>query len=208
VVEDNELGSIMGNLPPDEAAKVLTDLANLRGGPDNITCIVIRVNHPQLTTTTGGKKARTGGFKLPVHPAAIITFTVLLLATILFYVFGRWQAAFVPAILCGISLLWIAIQFVRSLAKGGSASAADRFGKGPYVRVDCGTGKQAYMKLKVITEKLIASIKKQNRDIDMKTVDAHLAKAEESVKAGKFSDSVKSYSRCISFMMDSLRGGA
>ena len=42
----------------------------------------------------------------------------------------------------------------------------------------------------------------------MKIVDADLAKAEGTVKAGKFSDSVKSYSRCISFMMDSLRGGA
>ena len=208
MVEDNELGSIMGNLPPDEAAKVLTDLANLRGGPDNITCIVIRVNHPQLTTTAGGKKVRSGGLKLPVHPAALLTFAALLLATILFCVFGSWQAAFVPAVLCGISSLWIIIQLVRSLAQGVSTSAGDRFGKGPYVRVDCGSGKQAYMKLKVITEKLLDSIKKQNRQIDMKTVDAHLARAEEAVKAGKFSDSVKSYSRCISFMMDSLRGGA
>jgi serine/threonine protein phosphatase PrpC len=42
-VEDEELGVILHCLPPREAVQVLVDLANLRGGPDNITVIVARV---------------------------------------------------------------------------------------------------------------------------------------------------------------------
>ena len=36
------MGAIFQCLPPAEAARVLVDLANLRGGPDNIT-VVVRV---------------------------------------------------------------------------------------------------------------------------------------------------------------------
>ena len=36
-VKDEEIGAIARHLPPEEAARVLIDLANLRGGPDNVT---------------------------------------------------------------------------------------------------------------------------------------------------------------------------
>ena len=38
-------------LPPAEACQFLVDLANLRGGPDNITCVVVDV----LPTETAGQ---------------------------------------------------------------------------------------------------------------------------------------------------------
>jgi len=54
VIEDSEIGSILGNMPPKEAAKVMVDLANLRGGPDNITVVIVKITHPQLATTRAG----------------------------------------------------------------------------------------------------------------------------------------------------------
>ncbi len=39
-VDDEELGVILGAVPLAEAAQVLVDLANLRGGPDNITVVL------------------------------------------------------------------------------------------------------------------------------------------------------------------------
>lgn len=44
-VSDAEMGAIVSVLPPAEACRFLVDLANLRGGPDNITAIVVRVTH-------------------------------------------------------------------------------------------------------------------------------------------------------------------
>lgn len=43
-LDDEEIGTILRCLDPNDAAHVLVDLANLRGGPDNITVIVARVN--------------------------------------------------------------------------------------------------------------------------------------------------------------------
>jgi protein phosphatase len=42
-VTDPELGAVVAALPPAEACRFLVDLAKLRGGPDNITAIVVRV---------------------------------------------------------------------------------------------------------------------------------------------------------------------
>src|SRR5204862_7793718 len=40
---DREIGAVVSTLPPVEACRFLVDLANLQGGPDNITVIVARV---------------------------------------------------------------------------------------------------------------------------------------------------------------------
>jgi protein phosphatase len=42
-VTDAEMGAVVTVLPPAEACQFLIDLANLRGGPDNITALVVRV---------------------------------------------------------------------------------------------------------------------------------------------------------------------
>ena len=43
-VSDAEMGAVASCLPPAEACRFLIDLANLRGGPDNITVLIVRVN--------------------------------------------------------------------------------------------------------------------------------------------------------------------
>jgi PPM family protein phosphatase len=42
-VEDNELGAFAGNFHPSDACRYLVNLANLRGGLDNITVIIVRI---------------------------------------------------------------------------------------------------------------------------------------------------------------------
>lgn len=42
-VSDQEIGAVASVLPPAEACRFLVDLSNLRGGPDNITVIVVHV---------------------------------------------------------------------------------------------------------------------------------------------------------------------
>ena len=53
-VNDEEMGILLHCLPPAEAARTLIDLANLRGGPDNITVVIVRVQGP---LSPGGQTA-------------------------------------------------------------------------------------------------------------------------------------------------------
>jgi protein phosphatase len=43
VVNPQEIGAVVTALPPDDAARFLVHLANLRGGPDNITVMIVQV---------------------------------------------------------------------------------------------------------------------------------------------------------------------
>lgn len=56
-VSDEEIGAVARVLPPDEACNFLVDLANLRGGSDNITIIVLRV-HELGTASSAARKQR------------------------------------------------------------------------------------------------------------------------------------------------------
>ena len=46
-VSDAEIGAIASSLPPAEACRALVGLANLRGGPDNITVLIVQVKEKQ-----------------------------------------------------------------------------------------------------------------------------------------------------------------
>ncbi|MCZ2344456.1 MAG: protein phosphatase 2C domain-containing protein [Bacteroidales bacterium] len=43
MITPDEIGMVLATFPPDQAAKFLVDLANARGGPDNITCLIVSV---------------------------------------------------------------------------------------------------------------------------------------------------------------------
>lgn len=46
VLNDEEIGIVAGELAPAEACRLLVNLANLRGGPDNITVAIVRIGAP------------------------------------------------------------------------------------------------------------------------------------------------------------------
>lgn len=65
LVKDNELLTYANTLPPDEAAERLVELAKERGGHDNITVQIIRVNR------VAGKRIKKGGIKVKVKKRSI-----------------------------------------------------------------------------------------------------------------------------------------
>jgi protein phosphatase len=76
---DAEIGMIAGELPPTEASRLLVHLANLRGGPDNITVIVVRAgdipegaaDSDPVVSTRSGSDMGWWGFALMCLLAAV-----------------------------------------------------------------------------------------------------------------------------------------
>jgi serine/threonine protein phosphatase PrpC len=136
-VNDEEIAAVLTVFSPQEAVQVLIDLANLRGGPDNITVIVARVNGtpqtPPVSWSVPGKTSHR-----PIHPAVWVALGVSGLATVLFLLARHFGAALV------LGLLTIgagAITFVRAFGAGGRRLDGLRFGRGPFnprtVLVNC-----------------------------------------------------------------------
>jgi protein phosphatase len=78
-VTDQEIGAVASVLPPAEACRFLVDLANLRGGPDNITVVIVRVAgtaEPGATDSlTTRRRARLAWF--PAWVASFVAGTLL-----------------------------------------------------------------------------------------------------------------------------------
>ena len=108
-VQDAEIGAVLLCLPLDEAVRALVDLANLRGGPDNITVVCAKVLGPQIIQDAGGQHAERGNQNIrPVHPLVWTILGMTTLATMGLFAIGQWipaLATLIAAVVSGIIAL-------------------------------------------------------------------------------------------------------
>ncbi len=140
-VRPEELGAVVAVMPPAEACAFLIELANLRGGSDNITCLIVQVPRGDGNTADDlaprPKVSRLAG--LAKWWAKTISWPItLLVAGGLLVALSVWLkledlplvlciavfALATAAILAGLGLL--AVQFRKRGTDGGGAAASDR----------------------------------------------------------------------------------
>ncbi len=209
-VEDAELGPILSNLSPTEAARVLVDLSNLRGGPDNITAIIVKITGAPLATdgVNGSKPIRISGKKgqNKIQPLSWALFFGCLLAAVLFGLISQsWISAAVPGAIALCSLLWIFVQMSGSMSNGVALGSGQKFGKGPYTRTNCASGKQLITQLEKITGELQRAAIEEQWAVDWQKMKMLVEKASLSAKSGEQSMAIRCYARSISFLMEQLR---
>jgi PPM family protein phosphatase len=139
-VADTEIAAILAALPPKDAAQALIDLANLRGGPDNITVIIVKATGPRAVSANSRAiplTLKSGEKPKPVHPAFWLVPAVCLLAGIILVVSGQYIPGAVAAVgaLVGLGI---------ALTQGGSKAdrllaAGQRLGRGPYTEFKADT---------------------------------------------------------------------
>lgn len=61
-VSDREIGAVVSALPPAEACRFLVHLANMQGGPDNITAVVVHV--PGTPSSAAGQTSAANGLQV------------------------------------------------------------------------------------------------------------------------------------------------
>lgn len=208
VVKDEEIASVLANLPPDEAVRVLVDLANLRGGPDNITAIVAKVTGPELASSAAAEPILLGGNGGKPSGINPITWVVLLaagLGTVTFFLMtNSWLISLIPALVFLGGLIWLLIQ---ALGSGGGSPlyAGRRFGKGPYVSVKCGTGQAVANQLQEVADQLLTAGRSQGWNIDWDQLAAMMEKAKHMIADENYNEAIRIYGRAISTLMEQLR---
>ncbi len=207
MVEDAEIGAILANLPPKEATRVLVDLANLRGGPDNSTLIIVEVAHPEMATnaTANPIKINASSKRFGIHPFAWATLIGASLATALFTYSSGWVIGLIPGIIALASLIWILSLIIMKATAGQEVTAGRAFGKAPYSRTNCGDGVQVTRQLAAVINQLQEGAKEQEWKVDWSKLNALVSEAEEAAEKGELPIAISSYGRSISFLMDQLR---
>jgi len=207
-VSDEELGPILANLPTREAARVLVDLSNLRGGPDNITLIIVKVLDPAMATASNARVGpiRVGSKKTKFTPIAFGVLALFTATALVMYLFSQTLfPAIIPGVCALVALTWILIQLSNSYSGGVVLGDGQRFGKGPYTKTDAASGKDVIYQLESITGDLQKAAVGQKWEVDWPKMERLIAKANESVKNEDQAMAIRCYARSICFLMEELR---
>jgi len=210
VISDTEIGSIIANMTPDEAAKVLVDLANLRGGPDNITVIIVKVTHPKLATATNSEagllKVNSRKSNYATSPILwVIAAGAVLLGLLFFFIAKNTVMAGIVGGFGIATLIYIVVRLILGAKSGQEVTENKRFGKGPYTRYNCASSAQFAKQLADMLKKLQQGALRENWQVDWAQLKALTSHAESATKNQDHSTSIRSYGRAVSFLMDQLR---
>ena len=203
-VADDEIGKILGCMAPDEAVRSLVDLANLRGGPDNITVIVVRVTAPLVPPEKSGASdsARPRPAR-PVHPAVWSLLGICALAALASVALGFWLLSAVAAVAAAISGIVAAVQ--RNSGGGTVQFNGRPLGKGPYTTCDCQPDAGFAARLAQIGDELRQAASSEQWNVDWNTFNTLFTQAGAAAQAGNYPESIQLYCQAVSFMMNEVK---
>jgi protein phosphatase len=208
-VHDDELGPLLASLEPDEAARALVDMANLRGGPDNVTVVIAKVTGELLATPRDGAEPLTVGSTISrrkVHPALWALMGASFLAALVMLVLQVPYPVIGAPLLAGLAFGgWILYSKYGGGTSGIALGEARQLGKGPYVRVQCPPSAAFVEKLSDIVRQLGEATEEEKWSVDRNRFDDLCRRAADAVRARQYSHALREYARAMSFMMQELR---
>lgn len=213
VVEDELIGAVLGAMPPSDAAHTLVDVANLRGGPDNISVIAVSVGESNEAAASeappehGGPKnklcvANWAAGALAVGCAAAIVWCILT---------ERMWGAVAAALGLGIAASRALAVVDRGTRSAGHALLGGPYGNGPYREFECGPGPRTTDALRVMVEDL-SQLRAREGDengaakVDWGPFDEQRRGAEQAAKDGDHPQVVRCYSCAVRRLMEQVRG--
>jgi protein phosphatase len=207
-VEDKEIGLILGAMPPAEAVRALVDLANLRGGPDNITVVVARVKGSPLSSAGGPRRESLVPPRPPgaVHPLVWTLLGVFTLAAAGAAAMQYWGTALLclaGSVLAGIMAL---AQRYGPPETNAAVSGRPR-GKGPYRSSVCTAEADFVEGLSRIVEELRDAATREDWTVDWSRFNALLSEATAARETANQNQVIQRYFAAISFVMAQLKLG-
>lgn len=207
-VTDSELAGILNHLDPPRAASLLVDLANLRGGPDNITVIVAKVGDQRMSTSAVAPAPIIVGAESlppPALPAAWIATSVLVLASLLALIIdqrllagGLFVAAVVAASVAQLRTRW------RS-RRGVPLHHGRKLGRAPYQTVNSPAASEFAQQLRSVLVQLREQARTGQWEGARGELDESFRSAEDSLTRGDAATSIRQGAQIAHDLMARLR---
>jgi PPM family protein phosphatase len=201
-VNDEEIGALLLALEPDLAVRVLIDLANLRGGPDNITIIVAKVTN-----------GNSGPMNRPLPPnnrklnAPLATLCgACLAAMIIFLAMGKIVPALLPLSIAITTGVAVGYQYASS----GNPTAElvrnpVRSTSSPYRRYSAKPRAEMIQQLMDTTSQIARAATERRWKIDWTAIRNYEQQAKERMREGKLVDALRLMAFAINDTMSQLR---
>lgn len=200
-IDDDELAPLLAELPPRTAARLLVDLANLRGGPDNITVTVVEVLEHRRPE--GEQRLR-----VPPQPPPLVAAAAgfcLLCAALLGY-FGQIGPMIVALILAAIAAaVEVAQRRQTAVPKRQPDPAELPKRRGPYRSVSAKPTAEISGKLESVQQALRQAAEQRQWTIDWKQIEAVDQQIQQLRNDGRIADAIRLQAEAIIKTMQQLR---
>ncbi len=205
-LKDEEIGVLLGVLTPTEAVRTLVDVSNLRGGPDNITAIVVRVG---AVPSVAGEVTAQPASQPPASPARTMVWAAMAVCVLITLVLAVTEH-YLPAMLTGLlAAATVVVALLQNLTgetpQTTSYPDSGPLGKGPHVTRDCTPNAESVTVLAQMAQQLRDAAKEEHWTLDWHRFNALGEEAQAARAAGNFSQAVRQYALAISFMMSEIR---
>jgi protein phosphatase len=208
-LEDDEIAAVLTYLPLEAAGHMLIDLANLRGGPDNITVVLVKITDSELATpkemddpiTIGSADAKA------IHPAIWACASVCLLASAVLSYTHNGVLALI-AFVGGLAALVVGfVSRLRSYSPGVALGSGRRLGKGPYARAVCPPSQVIGERFLTIATDLRSSSASSNANAKLNWIDfdRYTQESRQQLDNGKSIAAINSVAKAMRALMQSIR---
>ncbi|MDR1484042.1 MAG: protein phosphatase 2C domain-containing protein [Planctomycetaceae bacterium] len=200
-VQDNEIGEIVTIMPPENAAETLINIANLRGGPDNTTIIIVKATHDNKVDEEVDECMR-----LPAISINLFYITIALTAILL--IVSMFGLIIVGAI-AGLSALGTAIASFVTAQKYLFAISyfanTETFGKAPYANANCQPEENFAAALEKMLTEAKQAVEEKAIKINTKETDYAEQKANNAKQNKNHAETIKNYAIAINSLMRELK---
>jgi len=206
-VGDEELAAALSVLKPEQATMFLTDLANLRGGPDNITIVIAEVMDQQLASRShqleplvSGATAESRG---PVNPLLWVAAGVLGLFSLSMFATQNLAIAGVAGILGLIFAAWIGFHFVEPTGPAPTVLAnGTRLGRGPYREWNLQSPEHLVKKLGQLLKSGKEAVISRGWVVNWSEFEQHYDRGCERMSANTFEEVLPEFAAAIHWLAD------
>lgn len=206
LITDSEMGQMLSVLSPEEAVESFINVANLRGGNDNITCIVVNV--------TGNDKTDQHHNPIPLYAwvslaSAVLAFLTLIIGLV-FNILPLSNGAWI-ATLCFFFTFLLGIKSSRMKTQT-NLEYGHPYGNGPYLSALAVPEKQFSDALDIITYQFrVAALQQFPRKSNFKkspiweNINLMETAAKEAAAKQQFGEAIRSSCLAINLLMQQLK---
>jgi protein phosphatase len=189
-LSDAEMGAIASTLPPAEACQFLVDIANLRGGPDNITVLIVRL-HDHEPQAEAASPSNWSWFRpLPWSLAALLLGVSLVAYAVVLTADEHRRLGVLVFIAAALIILAGIAGLIASYRQEKNSPAAEPAPPPPriYRHSDCRIEQALLDKLTNTLPLLETYLKERNWDANSSDYHEHLDKGSRLIAQGQTSE--------------------
>lgn len=202
-ISDEEMAQILSVREPEKAVQTLVNLANLRGGPDNITIVVVEILAPFDSTAPvpcrRGKSSTSRG----VLALAALAMACLLIAVLT----ALMQQQGIALIAGAAAILMAGIAVVLKFGNGENSPSLDvaPLGKAPYTSVPSKPDEKFVATLAQVMSELRDAAEADQWAINWARFDEHSDRAVRHLGSRRYDAAIQSYCDAIDQVMQELK---